>query len=224
MKHKMEVDSVQLEFGQRRILSDVYLKCETGLITGLLGRNGQGKTCLMNVIYGSIQATSKSVRFDNESNYDAYKKPDLLNYLPQSRFIPLSLTLKRIFSDFEISFSDFYNFFPEFKPLNSSVIGKLSGGQRRLVEVYVILKSNSQFSMLDEPFTHIMPVHVEKMKEIIMLEKLRKGFLITDHLYRQIIDICDSVYVLDNCKIRLVQQSEDIEKFGYVRFHEYQET
>lgn len=215
----MEVDSVQLEFGQRRILSDVYLKCETGSITGLLGRNGQGKTCLMNVIYGSLTATSKSVRFDNMSNYDAYKKPELLNYLPQSRFIPLSLSLKRIFSDFDISFSDFYDSFPEFKLLNSSVIGKLSGGQRRLVEVYVIVKSNSQFSMLDEPFTHIMPVHVEKMKDIIMLEKLKKGFLVTDHLYRQIVDICDSLYFLNNCKVHLTKQFEDIEKYGYVRMN-----
>jgi len=219
MKHKMEVDSVLLEFGQQRILLDVYVKCETGSITGLFGRNGQGKTCLMNVIYGSLQATSKSVRFDDVSTYEAYKRSDILTYLPQSRFIPLSLTLKRIFLDFEVSFSEFEDFFPEFKLLSNSVIGKLSGGQRRLVEVYVIMKSNAQFSMLDEPFTHIMPVHIEKMKDIMMLEKLKKGFLITDHLYRQTIDICDTVYVLNNCKVYLTKQLEDIEKFGYVRIN-----
>lgn len=215
----MEVDGVLLEFGQRRILSDVYLKCETGSITGIFGRNGQGKTCLMNVIYGSLQATSKSVRFDDVSTYEAYKRSDILTYLPQSRFIPLSLTLKRIFSDFEILFSDFENFFPEFKLLSNSTIGKLSGGQRRLVEVYVIVKSNAQFSMLDEPFTHIMPLHIEKMKDILMLEKLKKGFLITDHLYRQTIDICDNLYILNNCKVHLIKQLEDIEKFGYVRIN-----
>lgn len=42
MIHKLEADSISLEFGSRRILSDVYLKCETGKITGLLGRNGNG--------------------------------------------------------------------------------------------------------------------------------------------------------------------------------------
>ena len=83
MKHKLEVDSIQLEFGQRRILSDIYFKCETGSITGLLGRNGQGKTCLMNIVYGSMKASSKSVQFDNVSIYEAFKRSDLLNYLPQ---------------------------------------------------------------------------------------------------------------------------------------------
>ncbi len=54
MNHKLEVDGVQLSFGLNQILSDVYFKCDTGKITGLLGRNGAGKTCLMNIIYGSL--------------------------------------------------------------------------------------------------------------------------------------------------------------------------
>lgn len=54
MNHKLEIDSVFLEFGNRRILSDIYLKCETDKIIGLLGRNGNGKTSLMNIIYGNL--------------------------------------------------------------------------------------------------------------------------------------------------------------------------
>ncbi len=42
MKHQMEADSIQLEFGSRSILSDIHIRCETGTITGLLGRNGEG--------------------------------------------------------------------------------------------------------------------------------------------------------------------------------------
>ena len=38
MIHTLEADGIQLDFGLRRLLSDVYLKCETGKITGLLGR------------------------------------------------------------------------------------------------------------------------------------------------------------------------------------------
>lgn len=217
MIHKLEVDSIQLEFGQRRILTDIYLKCETGSITGLLGRNGQGKTCLMNIVYGSMQATSKSVRFDNISIYEAFKRIDLLTYLPQFNFIPSGLSLKRIFLDFNISFLDFENNFPEFKSRSNAKIKKLSGGQRRLIEVYVILKSKAQFTMLDEPFSHIMPFHVEKIKELLNKEKLKKGFLITDHLYRQFIDICDNLYVLTYGKIHLTKTIDDIERLGYAK-------
>lgn len=64
MTHALEADSVKLHFGDRAILTNVYLKCETGTIMGLLGRNGQGKSCLMKIIYGTLNC-EKSVRIDN---------------------------------------------------------------------------------------------------------------------------------------------------------------
>ena len=82
MNHLLETDSIQLEFDGRRILSDIYIKCETGKITGLLGRNGEGKSCLMKIIYGSLKA-EKSVRIDKTAYYEVYKHPGLLLYLPQ---------------------------------------------------------------------------------------------------------------------------------------------
>ena len=96
MIHKFEADGIMLEFGTRRILSSIYFKCETGKITGILGRNGQGKTCLMNIVYGSLNSESKSVRFDNISVFQAFKRPDLLTYLPQFNFIPSWITSKNI--------------------------------------------------------------------------------------------------------------------------------
>jgi ABC-type lipopolysaccharide export system ATPase subunit len=180
MTHKLEADSIQLEFNYRKILSSIYLKCETGKITGLLGRNGQGKSCLMQIIYGSLK-TEKSVRFDNVAQYEAFKRPDLLLYLPQFNFIPKSLSLKRIFNDFALDYSSFEKRFSEFSSRYQSSIGNLSGGGQRLVELYVIVKSTSHFAMLDEPFTHLSPVQIEKVKELIVEEKERKGLLITDH-------------------------------------------
>ena len=46
-KHTLEIDSVELSFGDRRILSGVYLAVETGGVSAVLGRNGCGKSCLM---------------------------------------------------------------------------------------------------------------------------------------------------------------------------------
>jgi ABC-type lipopolysaccharide export system ATPase subunit len=65
-----------------------------------------------------------------------------------------------------------------------------------LVEVYVVVKSPSRFAMLDEPFTHLSPLQVEKVKELLLQEKQQKGFLVTDHMYHQVLDICDDLYVL----------------------------
>jgi ABC-type lipopolysaccharide export system ATPase subunit len=210
MTHKLEVDSVQLAFNGKRILSDIYLKCETGKITGLLGRNGQGKSCLMKIIYGSLPC-DKSVRFDSIAHFDAFKRPDLLLYLPQFHFIPPRLTLTRIFNDFELDYSTFAKRFPEFSANYHTAINSLSGGGRRLVEIYTIVKAKSQFAMLDEPFTHLNPVQVEKVKEFLLEEKSNKGLFITDHMFRHVIAICDHINLLTNGKTHLVKTIEEIE-------------
>ena len=216
MTHTLEADSIQLQFNDRRILDDIYLKCETGKITGLLGRNGQGKSCLMQIIYGRLKC-EKSVRFDNASQYEAFKRPDLLLYLPQFNFIPKALTVKRIFEDFELEYSSFERRFPEFQTRYKSSINSLSGGENRLVELYVIVKSKSQFAMLDEPFTHLNPVQIEKVHDLLLEEKINKGLLITDHMFRHITQICDNLYVLTNGKTYLTKSIEEIETLGYAR-------
>ncbi len=210
MTHTLEADSIQLQFDERRILSDIYLKCETGKKTGLLGRNGQGKSCLMQIIYGRLTC-EKSVRFDNVSLYEAYKRPNLLLYLPQFNFIPRALSLKNIFQDFEVDYSAFESQFPEFKARYKTSLYRLSGGEQRLVELDVIVKAKSQFAMLDEPFTHLNPVQIEKVQDILLNEKANKGFLITDHMYKHILQICDKLYVLANGKTYLTKNNEEIE-------------
>jgi ABC-type lipopolysaccharide export system ATPase subunit len=216
MIHSLEADSIQLEFNGRKILSNIYIKTETGLITGLLGRNGEGKTCLMNAIFGTLKC-EKSVRIDNVSEANAYRRKDIIRYLPQFNFIPKHLSLKRIFSDFEIEYSYFERNFPEFSSNYKNNIGNLSGGDRRLVEIYVIVKSNSYFAMLDEPFTHLNPIQIEKVKELFIEERENKGLIITDHIYNHIINICTYLYVLVNGKTFLTDSVEDLERLGYAR-------
>jgi len=216
MNHRLEIDSIQLAFNNRSILSDIYLKCETGKITGLLGRNGQGKSCLMKIIYGTLSA-EKSIRFDAITQQTAFKRPDLLLYLPQFNFIPKNLTLKRIFTDFELDFSNFLVAFPEFTNHYQSSIANLSGGECRLIEIYVIVKSKSQFAMLDEPFTHLNPLQIAKVQTLLLNEKENKGLLITDHMFRYVTTISNNLYVLNNGKTYLTKDISDVESLGYAR-------
>lgn len=216
MLHKLEVDSVELQFGNKSILSSIYLKCETGKITGLLGRNGQGKSCLMEIIYGTLSC-EKSVRIDSVSKQELFKSPSLLVYCPQFSFIPKFLSLKRVFQDFTLDFQSFSTRFPEFVSNYNSSIGSLSGGGQRLVELYVIVKSNSKFAILDEPFTHISPLQIEKVKEMLLEEKSNKGLLISDHMYSQVLDLCDDIYLLADRRTHLTQSLSEIAKLGYLK-------
>lgn len=218
MKHILEVDSISLSFSERVILSDIYLKSETGKIVGLLGKNGQGKSCLMKIISGTLKSESRSVRFDGETVFELIGRSDLLVYLPQFNFIPSFLTLERIFKDFCLEFSDLEADFPEFISKSGMKISEFSGGERRLIELYVIVKSKARFALLDEPFTHISPVQIERIKKLLIREKENKGFIISDHMFREITDIADSIYLLNNGKLHLTDSIADLEILGYARF------
>jgi ABC-type multidrug transport system ATPase subunit len=77
------------------ILSDVYLKCETNDIIGLLGRNGSGKSTLLKIIFGIENADFK---FSGIDEVVKTKTSDLFNeisYLSQDNFIPNQLSVKK---------------------------------------------------------------------------------------------------------------------------------
>ena len=97
-------------------------------------------------------------------------------------------------------------------------ISEFSGGEKRIIELYVIIKSKSQFALLDEPFTHISPMQIERIKKLLIREKENKGFIISDHMFREITDIADSIYLLNNGKLHLTDSILDLEVLGYARF------
>ena len=113
MKHILEADGIQLAFDNRKILLSIYLKCETGNITGLLGKNGTGKSCLMRIIHSSLYCES-SIRINGKSTKQLPQNKRQILYLPQHHFIPKHLTLKSVFSHYAIDYSKFENKFPEF--------------------------------------------------------------------------------------------------------------
>lgn len=217
MNHLLEVDSVILEFGARRVLQDVYLRCETNTIVGLLGRNGAGKSCLMKIIFGTLKPFNGLVRMNNHALMGSSRKSDDVMFLPQFNFIPKFLTLKRIFEDYRLEFAAFKSEFPEFEKYYRSKIGTLSGGERRIVEIYLIVSTNTRFCLLDEPFSHVMPLHVERIKELIKKESKNKGIIVTDHLYDHILDICDRIYLLKEGKTHVINQPEEIELLEYAK-------
>ncbi|MEX2230599.1 MAG: ATP-binding cassette domain-containing protein [Cyclobacteriaceae bacterium] len=98
MNKKLEFDSINLSFGDRSLLSNIYMLCETGRVTGLLGRNGSGKTTLMKIVFGAMAFEKKSVRINSNSLGMDYLRKNF-NCLPApKKFNPrLSIHGKSIF-------------------------------------------------------------------------------------------------------------------------------
>lgn len=213
-KHILEIDSAELAFGGRSILSGVYLLAETGCVTAVLGRNGCGKSCLMKILSGALKAGFCSMRIDGKWHGRFTEKE--VRYLPQHAFIPGWLRLERVLRDFGLSREELERWFPLFVPLRGSRIGELSGGEQRILECFVILRSRTQFVLLDEPFSQIAPLHVETLQTLIRQEKATKGILLTDHMYRHVTGIADRLYVMADGQAYPCENDEDLVRRGYL--------
>ena len=111
---------------------------------------------------------------------------------------------------------DLLAWFPLFGKLRGTKIRALSGGERRILESYLILCSPTQFVMLDEPFSQVAPLHVSTLKALIRQEKSSKGILLTDHMHRHVTDITDRLYVLADGQTHLTRGEEDLVRYGYL--------
>jgi len=217
MKHVLEFDSIELSYETRSILSGIYMKCEAGEVIGVLGRNGSGKSSMMKIVFGSLKGSHQSIRINGESLPPNHLRKKLIGYLPQDHILPSFISIRKAIRLFGINEEEIVLDFPEVKNFLRFTPKQLSGGYQRIVEALLILKSRAPFCILDEPFSGLMPVHIEKMKEIIVKEKSGKGIIITDHMYRHVISITDRLYVLTNGMTYPVRGEEDLVNRGYVK-------
>lgn len=213
---KLEFESITLEFEMHRILSAVHMVCNTGEVVGLLGRNGSGKSCLMRIVFGSMPAQNKSVRIDGQYLIGNYMRNKRIAYLPQHDLLPDSITFATALNLFDVKRERIDQSFPELINLLKHKPNEVSGGQRRIFEALLILFSDHPFCFLDEPFSGVMPVHAERLSEIIKTEKSRKGVIVSDHLHRQVRTIADRLYVLNNGKTYPIQTEEELIEHGYL--------
>ncbi|WP_020596184.1 ATP-binding cassette domain-containing protein [Spirosoma panaciterrae] len=215
----LEVDSVWLEYANQRILQNVYLRVDKGQLVGLLGRNGCGKSSLLEIIYGIRPAQNSSVRINGTYMGNLYKHQGLLAYLPQRHFVPDQLTVQQALSLYNSNLTEAGAYFPELPELAAYRFADLSGGQKRLVEIIMILSCPAPLLILDEPFSNVMPLHVETLKAWLQSLKASKGILMTDHSYQDVLAISDRLYLL-NMNGRTIQLEHPIQQlrdFGYIR-------
>ncbi|MEK6780915.1 MAG: ATP-binding cassette domain-containing protein [Bacteroidota bacterium] len=216
-KHTLEFDGIELSFSTHSVLSSIYMKCETGKIIGLMGRNGCGKSSLMKTVFGSLRNHNQSIRINSFPLIGSYQQDKFISYLPQENFIPHKLSVATALEYFEMDCESLTDYFPDFKVLLFTPARDLSGGHLRLLESFLILKSPHPFCLLDEPFSGLMPLHIECMKELISQAKSTKGIILSDHLYRHTMEMADEIYLLSNGKTYLIKDQEELVFRGYLQ-------
>jgi len=217
MKKSIKIDSVFLSFKDHKVLRGANIELKKGFATGLLGRNGSGKSCFLKIITGQLKAQSKHISYGDKRLINLYKEKGLINYLPQHEFHPKSINLIGLLDYYSIEEEGFFERYELLAKNKSDNFRRLSGGQRRLVEVLLILESKSKFSILDEPFTHVMPIYNKMISERITELKFEKGILVTDHQYENVLNISDELFLMREGRLIRIEAKEDLKFYGYLR-------
>ena len=213
----LHVDSVTKDFGLRQVLSDIFITCHQGEIIGLLGRNGSGKSTLLKIIFGALRADHKFVKVNDKQIRSLYDSRNLIQYLPQDSFLPSHISIKKIISIFCEQEQAAQLFEMELiKPFLYYKSNDFSGGEKRLIEIFILLYSKAKYLLLDEPFNGLAPLQIEIIKDKIKERAPEKGFIISDHDYNNVLDISTSIILLHDGETKKINDPQELIDFGYL--------
>ncbi|MEQ8821701.1 MAG: LPS export ABC transporter ATP-binding protein [Sumerlaeia bacterium] len=215
--HVVRADNLIKEYGKNRVVKGVSLQVGTGEVVGLLGPNGAGKTTTFKMLVGFEPPTGGSVTFDGE---DITRLPIHMrarrgiSYLAQetSVFRKMSVrdNLKAILEARGVPRNEIRTRIDQLEEelgighLRRRIAERLSGGEKRRVEIARALTTNPRFIFLDEPFAGIDPPTVEDLQLIIgQLRERGLGVLITDHNVRETLAITDRSYIIFEGQVRV---------------------
>lgn len=191
------------------------MEISVGEAVGLFGPNGAGKTTCFGIISGLVKPDSGKLFLEKEeiTSLPIHLRARLgIGYLPQesSVFGGLSVeeniraVLEIVEKDQEIIRNKTENLLREFSisHLRDADSIKLSGGERRRLEIARCLATDPKFVMLDEPFAGIDPLVVTDIKKLVKNLKNRGvGILVTDHNVRETLDVVDRAYIIYGGKV-----------------------
>lgn len=217
-KFLLEVDSVQKSFDTKTVLSDVYLKCETTDIIGLLGRNGSGKSTLLKIIFGIEKADFKFVRIDGIVKSKTSHLFQEISYLSQDNFIPNQLTVAKAISlSLDKNVIEMFYEDESIQAIRTKRVSHLSGGELRYLEIKLVLYNDSKFVLLDEPYNGLSPLAVEKVNLLLQQHAKQKGIIISDHNYENVIAIATKLILMNEGKAHHLNNKNELIEMGYLR-------
>jgi ABC-type multidrug transport system ATPase subunit len=218
MKNLLEVDSVMISFNDQKILSDCYLRCETGDVIGILGRNGCGKSSLLKIIFGTLFTYNKFIRINQKVYSHPYKQGNLIAYLPQHDFLPKNISIKKIVDIYIANETGREKITCDQRLKNhlKKRISELSGGELRYLEIMLLANLDVKFILLDEPFSKVEPLYKEVIINLIREYSSTKGFIITDHDYANIIAASDRIILITNGVCKPISTLSELEYWNYV--------
>ena len=228
----LRVVGLEKTYGRRKVVSDVSMRVGEKEIVGLLGPNGAGKSTSFRMTCGLILPDRGRVILGGEdvTFWPMFRRArdGGMGYLAQESSVFRKLTVEQNISAMlellgvgrKERRERTNQLLEQFKitHIRYSKASKLSGGERRRLEIARCLVSNPKIIMLDEPFAGIDPVTVQSIQETIFaLRDNGISILITDHAALEILGVVDRCYVISKGTVLCEGTPEEVKNHPEVR-------
>lgn len=243
---RLEIESITMAYGGLKVVDNLSFTMPAGDIVGVIGPNGAGKSTMFSIVTGFLVADAGEVRFRGETVTDlspvaraksgmvrTFQVPrefshltvreNLLAAAPSQsgeRLLDLFFRPSRVSSE-EALLAKRVDTLLEFLKLGKvadTPAGRLSGGQKKLLELGRALMTGAKLILLDEPFAGVNPVLIEEISQrILELNADGVGFLIIEHDLGALTRIVSTLHVMDRGRLIASGAPAEVLKDAVVR-------
>ncbi|ANX11151.1 ABC transporter ATP-binding protein [Fictibacillus arsenicus] len=212
----LKMINVSKKIDGRQVLEHVNITLEPGMIAGIVGRNGVGKSTLLRTLAGILDPDEGEVTF-NEINI--HRQPEVkqkLTYVPDSTEILKSYNVKEIvklydaiYEDFDVMY--FYSLMDRFKLPKNRKLRTYSKGMKALFLMILSFSTKADFIILDEPTNGLDPIVKRNILQFIIEEVSERqlSVLISTHHLEEVEKIADVLIMMKDGQIESTTSIED---------------
>lgn len=226
----LSVRGLSASFGGFRVLEDVSLELDHGSLVGLIGTNGAGKSTLFSAITGYVHTLAGSVQFEGKDISRLPVERRVQRGLGRTFQVPREFSQLSVFDNMMVAAPDQVGenltalvfararvarqeaeiaqrvhellAFLNLGKVADQLAGKLSGGQKKLLELGRLLMLQPRCIMLDEPFAGVNPVLIEDLSQrIVELNGRGMTVLIIEHNLEELSRIVPRLYAMDRGRV-----------------------
>src|SRR6516165_6317535 len=216
MAELLKIDRLRAGYGEAVVLPNMSLRLRDGQVLALLGRNGTGKTTLINSIVGVTRRFGGSVALggtDLTSMRPDQRARAGIGWVPQERNIFRSLTVEEnmtaVAQPGPWTVAKVYDMFPRLQERRNNFGNQLSGGEQQMLAIGRALTLNPKVLLLDEPTEGLAPIIVEELLKAIGTITRSGGIcsIIVEQNAQKILGLADRVVILERGAIAHDAQS-----------------
>jgi ABC-2 type transport system ATP-binding protein len=216
----IELLDISKRYGKFLALDQVSIQFEREKIYGLLGRNGAGKTTMMNLIANCIFSDAGKILIDGDDIVTNPTNIGSIYMMTDKKLYPDPMRVGEVFRWTDAFYGGFDHEFAEvlckrFDLNKKSKIASLSTGYRSIFKIIVALCVKAQYILLDEPVLGLDAGHREKFYKSLLetYAETPRTFIISTHLIEEVASIIEDVVIIDqgkilrNCSVEALLQS-----------------